>query len=50
MVEPPRRWRWTWLNWQLRGDARAAACFVDNRCGLCTDEQWTIERKNFPAL
>jgi hypothetical protein len=38
-----------WLNWQLRGDAKAAARFVGDRCGLCTDEKWTIERKNFPA-
>jgi len=23
--------------------------FVGDQCGLCTDEKWTIERKNFPA-
>jgi hypothetical protein len=38
-----------WLNWQLRGDAKAAARFVGDQCGLCTDEEWTIRRKNFPA-
>jgi len=38
-----------WLNWQLRGDAQAATRFVGDQCGLCTDEKWTIERKNFPA-
>ncbi|MDR2214262.1 MAG: hypothetical protein LBE59_00285 [Nevskiaceae bacterium] len=38
-----------WLNWQLRGDAKAAARFVGEKCGLCTDSKWTLERKNFPA-
>jgi dienelactone hydrolase len=34
-----------WLNWQLRGDARASAMFVGSTCGLCTDTAWTIEKK-----
>lgn len=38
-----------WLQWQLRGDAKAAAMFVGEKCGLCTDPRWTIERKNLPA-
>jgi dienelactone hydrolase len=38
-----------WLNWQLRGDAKAGARFVGANCGLCTDPKWTLERKNFPA-
>ena len=38
-----------WLNWQLRGDAKAAARFVGEKCGLCTDAKWTFERKNFPT-
>ena len=38
-----------WLNWQLRGDAKAAARFVGETCGLCTDSRWTFERKNFPT-
>lgn len=38
-----------WLKWQWHGDARAAARFVGERCGLCTDPQWTLDRKNFPA-
>jgi hypothetical protein len=38
-----------WLNWQWRRDARAASRFVGERCGLCTDPKWTLERKNFPA-
>lgn len=38
-----------WLNWQLRGDAKAASRFVGEKCGLCADPKWTLERKNFPA-
>jgi len=38
-----------WLEWQLRGDAKAKAQFVGDKCGLCTDAKWTLERKNFPA-
>lgn len=37
-----------WLNWQLRGDRKAAQRFVGERCGLCTDSKWTLDRKNFP--
>ena len=36
-----------WLNWQLRGDAKAAARFVGDQCGLCTDEKWTIDGRIF---
>ena len=35
-----------WLEWQLRGDAQAKQWFVGAQCRLCTDEHWTIERKN----
>jgi len=35
-----------WLDWQLRGDDNAKHWFVGAECGLCTDKQWTIERKN----
>ena len=37
-----------WLDWQLRGDAAAAAEFVGADCGLCRTPGWTIERKQFP--
>ena len=37
-----------WLKWQWRGDARAAARFVGDQCGLCTDSSWTLARKHFP--
>jgi hypothetical protein len=35
-----------WLNWQLRGDTRAASQFVGPDCGLCRDGKWTLEKKN----
>ena len=38
-----------WLEWQLRGDKKAAAYFVGKDCGICTDKQWTVQRKNLPA-
>jgi hypothetical protein len=38
-----------WLDWQLRGDAKAAAQFVGDNCGLCRDEKWTLQKKNLPA-
>jgi hypothetical protein len=39
----------SWLDWQLRGDPKAAERFVGENCGLCRDAQWTLERKQFPA-
>jgi hypothetical protein len=38
----------SWLNWQLRGDARSAQRFVGEDCGLCKDAQWSLQRKQFP--
>lgn len=35
----------SWLEWQLRGDARAAANFKGRDCGLCRNKDWTIEKK-----
>ncbi|MCW2396457.1 MULTISPECIES: hypothetical protein [unclassified Sphingobium] len=37
-----------WLDWQLKGDPRAARWFVGADCTLCTDPRWTVQRKNFP--
>jgi len=34
-----------WLNWQLRGDRKAALYFIGANCGLCQDPDWTLERK-----
>jgi len=39
----------SWLDWQLRGDARAARRFVGDDCGLCRDSSWTFEQKNMTA-
>ena len=39
----------SWLDWQLRGDKKAAERFVGENCGLCRDALWTLERKQFPA-
>ena len=34
-----------WLNWQLRGDAKAKAMFVGENCGLCRDPAWKLQTK-----
>ena len=36
-----------WLDWQLRGDPRAARAFLGEKCGLCGDPVWKIERKGY---
>jgi Dienelactone hydrolase family len=35
----------SWLEWQLRGDRKAARKFVGKDCGLCTDKAWSVEKK-----
>lgn len=35
-----------WLNWQLKGDARAAKMFVGPECGLCVNPHWVVRGKN----
>jgi len=37
-----------WLDWQLKGDRRAGRQFTGASCGLCTQRDWTIVRKQFP--
>lgn len=37
-----------WLEWQLRGSAKAAKLFEGTDCVLCSDPRWTVERKNWP--
>lgn len=39
-----------WLEWQLRGDQEAGKLFTGEECGLCADDRWKLERKNFTAL
>lgn len=34
-----------WLDWQLKGDAKAAKTFTGPDCGLCVRPGWTVERK-----
>jgi hypothetical protein len=34
-----------WLDWQLRDDKIAAKTFKGRDCGLCTDKNWTVEKK-----
>lgn len=34
-----------WLDWQLKGDAKAATWFTGPQCGLCTDPRWVVKRK-----
>jgi hypothetical protein len=36
-----------WLDWQLRGDARAGRMFRGKDCGLCRDPAWRLETKGF---
>lgn len=38
-----------WLNWQLKGDKRAAAYFLGPRCKLCTNRIWTVQKKNIDS-
>ena len=37
-----------WFDWQLKKDRKAGAMFAGKDCGLCTDKNWTIVRKQFP--
>jgi dienelactone hydrolase len=34
-----------WLDWQLRGDAKAKKMFVGKDCGLCRDPAWKFAAK-----
>ncbi len=34
-----------WLDWRLKGDAKAAAQFTGPACGLCAGAGWTLTRK-----
>jgi hypothetical protein len=36
-----------WLNWQLKGDNRAALMFRGADCGLCVNPKWVVQTKNF---
>lgn len=34
-----------WLDWQLRGDMKAARAFIGSDCALCRDPSWAIQKK-----
>lgn len=36
----------TWLQWQLKGDKAAAKMFLGADCGLCTNPEWHVKKKN----
>jgi hypothetical protein len=36
-----------WLNWQLKGDRKAALMFRGPDCGLCVNPKWVVQTKNF---
>ena len=38
-----------WLDWQLRGNQKAARNFVGKDCALCTDKAWKIEKKKIDS-
>jgi dienelactone hydrolase len=35
-----------WLDWQLKGDQRAARMFRGPECGLCVNPKWVVRTKN----
>jgi hypothetical protein len=35
-----------WLDWQLKGDKKAAKYFLGTDCTLCANPIWTVEKKN----
>ena len=35
-----------WLQWQLKGDQKAAKAFVGPHCTLCKDPEWVVKKKN----
>ncbi|HXC60133.1 MAG TPA: hypothetical protein VN645_12505, partial [Steroidobacteraceae bacterium] len=42
-VQPDPDWSravLAWLDWQLKGNRKARAQFIGERCGLCTDGKW----------
>lgn len=36
-----------WMNWQLKGDAKAARWFRGADCTLCTRPGWSVQKKQF---
>lgn len=47
--EPHQEWSsavTAWLDWQLKGDAKAKEMFAGADCGLCKNPNWWFEAKN----
>ncbi len=38
-----------WLDWRLKGDAKAGGTFLGDDCRLCRDQQWSVRRRSLPA-
>jgi sugar lactone lactonase YvrE len=36
-----------WMLWQFKGDKKAAAMFVGDRCDLCTNPNWDVRAKGY---
>ncbi len=36
-----------WMDWQLKGEARAGRLFLGRECGLCTRQGWKVVKKGF---
>jgi len=48
---PDLRWSagvLSWLDWQLKGDAKAREAFSGPNCSLCKDTDWWIDAQNIP--
>ncbi len=39
-----------WLLWQLKGNKKAGEMFLGDKCGLCIDPEWEVERKNMGQI
>ncbi len=37
---------WNWVEWQFKGDPRAATMFVGADCRLCTNKNWDVDSKH----
>jgi len=38
-----------WLLWQFKGDKKASAMFVGDKCDLCTNSDWSVRAKGYPG-
>jgi len=36
-----------WMLWQFKGDKKAAAMFVGDKCDLCTNSNWDVRAKGY---